>query len=345
MTNAVTSTVMKNTHPYAHPAGSAIFAALALIAPPTLAQDVTAPVVVAESPPAATAAPTITAPAAPTIVIPDPIVIPQSEPVAATTAAPAATGPTAVAPRERAAQAAPATRRAAPVRSDRMADVRPVAAAPGVENVTPAEDTAVAPAALPMPAAAPAPEIAPVAGEPKAASDNSLLLAGGGVLAGLALIGLILAASARRRRRAVGGKALVRPAYEPERERLAAAASARADMPPPAPPTAAPAGFVVSYAVSRDRNVSKWEDPIYVNAAPVAVAGRSVPNTPEGRKALIDRLVRANPDRTNPFHSLAARRRRARLIVQSMAQRMHEQPNLDFRRFYDSFGRHNQALA
>lgn len=327
---------MMKTHLYARPAGSALVAGLALLATPVLAQDASAPVVIAETPPATSA---------PTIVIPEPIVVPDSAPATTTAATPVAVAPVASETAERAAQPAPASRRAA-TRSERAVEAAPVAAAPKpaamMDSAPLVEEAAIAPLAPVAAEAAPADEPAPIASEPQPATDNSLLmLAGGGLVAALAVIGLFMA-SARRRRRAVSGEPLARPAFKPEAEGRAAAAKAPAA---PVANAAAPSGFVVSHAVSRDRGMSKWEDPVYVNAAPAAVAGRAVPNTPEGRKALIDRLVRARPDRTNPFRSLAARRRRARLIVQSLAQSMREQPNLDFRRFYDSFGRREPTMA
>lgn len=321
---------MKNTHLYARPAGSAVVAALAFLATPAIAQDASAPVVIAETPPAS---------AAPTIVIPDPIVIPESEP-----AATMASEPAPVAATERSSQTSVVQRRA-PVRSEPVAtaarsEPAPVLDSASIIETAPASEAQ--PLAEPVAVAAPIADASPATGLDEASSDNStVMMAAGGAATALAVLGLFMAASARRRRRAVGGEALARPAFEPEAQRHTAAAT-----PAPASTAAvAPAGFVVSHAVNRDRNFSKWDDPVYVDATPAAVAGRSVPNTPEGRKALIDRLVRARPDRTNPFRSLAARRRRARLIVQSLAQRMQQQPNLDFRRFYDSFGRRDPAPA
>ncbi len=38
------------------------------------------------------------------------------------------------------------------------------------------------------------------------------------------------------------------------------------------------------------------------------------------RRALIDRMARATPDRANPFHSLKARLHRAKLIEQSIGR-------------------------
>lgn len=328
---------MKNTHLYARPAGSAIVATLALLATPAIAQDAAEPVIVAQTP---------SANPAPTIVIPDPIVIPEAEPAVAPVVAPAAaavaerSAPTTTAAPTTSAAPAPAPRRA-PARSEPASSVvssdpAPIVYSPAVADAAPV--AIVPPVAVAAPVTAPA----PIASAPDAASDGSTgLMVAGGAAAALSILALFLAASARRRRRAAGGEALVRPAFEPATQRSAVAAT-------PAAVTSdvtAPVGFVVSHAVERDRNLSKWDDPVYVNAAPAAVAGRAVPDTPAGRKALIDRLVRARPDHSNPFRSLAARRRRARLIVQSMAQRMREQPNFDFRRFYDSFGRRDPVRA
>ncbi len=54
-------------------------------------------------------------------------------------------------------------------------------------------------------------------------------------------------------------------------------------------------------------------------AAPVIATG-AAPASADDRAALIDRMVAAQPDTSNPFTSAKARRRRARLIVQSMSQ-------------------------
>ncbi|MDR7101396.1 hypothetical protein [Croceicoccus sp. BE223] len=199
-----------------------------------------------------------------------------------------------------------------------------------------------------VPSAAEGPSAAPVFAEAAPEESGSeLVLVGGGMAVALGLAGLFMAGASRRRRAARPGAATpVRNApIEPRAQPV------RTAPPAPAAPAAAPAlrpgpGFVVTASNPAPTYASKWHSDGYVNATPAApVAGRSVPNTPEGRKALIDRLVRARPDATIPFTSSAARRRRARLIVQSLQQRLAEQPNLDFRRFYESFGRRQPASA
>lgn len=53
--------------------------------------------------------------------------------------------------------------------------------------------------------------------------------------------------------------------------------------------------------------------------APTATTTAAVaPASPSEREALLDRMVAAAPDAANPFTSRKARRRRARLILQSM---------------------------
>lgn len=171
-------------------------------------------------------------------------------------------------------------------------------------------------------------------------NEASLVMGGGALALALGLASLFVAGAKRRRRQAASDgdrtkSARMKPATDvgDQVEPVAAA------------PHGATGRFSLSHTVSRPFGVSKWDDPMYVNASPLAVSGRSVPDTPAGRKALIDRLVRANPDRTNPFRSSSARRRRARLIVQSLRTTMAQQPNLDFRRFYESFGRRNALPA
>lgn len=347
---------MNRKLPTLHPAGRAIAATLALIATPALAEDATvttspetvvtpaaeAPAPVVPAPVVIAAQPTAAAAPAPqlTVTVSDPVVAaPAAEPVAAETVAPAATpraaaatrATTASAPRVTPASAAPDS----PIAFDGAAAAADVAA---VANAEPVGDTAAL-------AATQDTTDTPVAAADTAssaeASNASLVMLGGGLALALGLGGLLMAGASRRRRAARAGAVVaprdtvVEPRTEPVRQ-----------APTIAPVAAAASAFAISASNPAPSYASKWNNDGYVNASPAAgVAGRAVPNTPEGRRALIDRLVRARPDRTNPFTSYAARRRRARLIVQSLQQKLAEQPNLDFRRFYDSFGQRKAAMA
>lgn len=352
MTFAVTICAMMKTSILARPAGRAIAAVLALATTPALAQDGAAttnaaptvaaqdpvPIVVASQPAAAeTPVPSLS------VVVPEAVVdqgaaeasTADEAPVAQAPATPAAAR-TAAAPRIRQASPTAATQ----ANPDQVDDTV-------VANEIPA---AVANTADPfaVQSVADGPSAAPVSAEAvPEESGSELVLVGGGLAVALGLAGLLMAGASRRRRAARPGAATpvqtapIEPRAQPVRTAPAA----------PAAPVAAPAlrpgpGFVVTASNPAPTYASKWHSDGYVNASPAApVAGRSVPNTPEGRKALIDRLVRARPDPTIPFTSSAARRRRARLIVQSLQHRLAEQPNLDFRRFYESFGRRHPASA
>ncbi len=330
------------------PAGRAIAATLALFATPVLAQDVTvttssetvvspapvtpAPVVIATQPAeVADAAPQLTVTTA------DPVQAdPVSEPVTADTAAPAAT-PRVATPARATAISTPRIAPAdpSPVSTAEFDSATAAADVPVVANA----DTADGAAAL---AAAQSVTDTPVSNADNAeASNTSLVILGGGLALALGLGGFLMAGTSRRRRAARAGavvaprETVLEPRTEPVRQ-----------APTIAPVAAAAPAFAISASNPAPSYASKWNNDGYVNASPAAgVAGRAVPNTPEGRRALIDRLVRARPDRTNPFTSYAARRRRARLIVQSLQQKLAEQPNLDFRRFYDSFGQRKAAMA
>jgi hypothetical protein len=58
-----------------------------------------------------------------------------------------------------------------------------------------------------------------------------------------------------------------------------------------------------------------------VGSQPATSLPRELPPTVQEREALLDRLVAAPPDRANPFRSRKARRKRARLIMQSIGRR------------------------
>ncbi|WP_066555348.1 hypothetical protein [Croceicoccus bisphenolivorans] len=338
------------------PASSAIATALALVAAPSLAQETATgePVVIAELPEATStisqpqiivpdAIPTGTATVTPDLAVPVVLPADTAEETPATTSSAATAATTASATRTVATTAArPAVIAPAdpsPVANADFAEETGAAAVPVIEDGEGLEGAAAL-AATDTATARPA-----TSGLESSQSNADLAMAGGALALGFGFVGLFMAGASRRRRRARPGVAEVR--HEPVVTPVRDAADGRvADNRPAAAATAATPVFALSHSVGKDPYVSKWDDPAYVTASPtVGVAGRSVPNTPQGRKALIDRLVRARPDRTNPFRSPSARRRRARLIVQSLKQKLTEQPNLDFRRFYDSFGRRRPAKA
>lgn len=352
---------MKTNLELIRPAGSAIAAVLALTATSAMAQDAASPSIVVPTVPTVTdTAPTTTA-TTPQIVIPDPTpsqaaaiaptvqaepmptdAVDPVEPVNAAPVAASSPAPRASTPSE------PSTRVSNVAAADpspiRESDIAAQAANAGVPIVDGAIETDPALAATSSATTAPASN--PSAGDE---TNAVLTMAGGAAALGLGFVGLFMAGSARRRRRDRHGA-------------TAAMTDESKTLPLRKEPVAVPAGSAVApnaisanpkpaAAQRRQPNVtyggSKWDDAGFVNASPAAAALPSgdVPRSAEGRRALLERLVRARPDEANPFRSPKARRRRARLIVQSMSQRLCEQPNLDFRRFYQSFAQRRHAVA
>lgn len=244
------------------------------------AQDVTVPV---------TDAPVLAAPAtpttAPTIVIPTPAPESAAAPETTTTVATPPSPPaTAEAPRRAASQQRlrTSTRNAASQSAPATASALPLAA------------PAAAPAAVAPPIPAPAvEEPAPVAAPPAAAVDNDATpewaLPVGAAATLLVLGGIGLAMSRRRR------------AYEED-----------VDFVPPVTTRAATRSLAETRAV---QPVMRTEPttPAYA-MSPVAAAAHT-----SEREALVERIVASPPDAANPFTSRKARRRRARIMVQSMA--------------------------
>lgn len=267
----------------------AISAMLMLSAGTAYAQDATVPVTVAPVV-AAPAAPTATAPApaaatAPTIVIPTP-----APPVA--TPAPVAEAET-VAPAAAATQAerrAPQARSTAPVRAQ-SAPARVAAAEPAATTAPPV----AAPLAAPETASASASAQAPAQATPadaetdeQSTSDWALPVAGAATLIVLGGVGLALS----RRRRVYEEDADFVP---PVASRPVAAPQPEARVVPVAP-AVAPSAPVASAPALRTGSLATASD----------------------RQALIERIVASPPDEANPFTSVKARRRRARIMVQSM---------------------------
>jgi hypothetical protein len=268
-------------------ASAAIAAALALASTPLSAQ-------VAEAPPPVAPDPVLTLPTAPppqpaqpTIVLP--AELPEAAPPAEAAAPDPAPRDTArterPAPRARAATAAPA-----PVAA---LDPEPVAAEEGLAPIAPepAVETAT-------PVAANEPAAAPAAPE----TDNTPFLIA--VLAGLAAIALaIWGFIAIGRRKSADRKAALlieRPVVKPRE--------------PEAQPVAAEAGPTPS--VSPIHPVAPAPSMAHTGAS-VPLPSK-VPANFEERDALIKRMVAAKPDRANPFTSPIQRRKRAKLILQSL---------------------------
>lgn len=78
----------------------------------------------------------------------------------------------------------------------------------------------------------------------------------------------------------------------------------------------------VSPVINRPATRPVAERPVETErpAAATNMANRAAPASADERAELIERMVAAAPDDANPFTSRKARRRRARLIMQSMPQ-------------------------
>lgn len=273
-------------------AATAIAAALALGSTSTNAQEAAPTIVLpptVEAPPSAPAVP----PAASVVQQPT-IVLPTVNETAGQSATPAehidspqpraASRPTAQ-PRERSAVSAPATVPA------------PVAEAAASEPLAPipTPPLAAAPAAADMP--------------PTVAENTRTDDPGTGFTAEAALAALLGAAGF------IGAALLIRSRRRRESDRTDNAyeavpyASPSAMRPVTGAPVKAPDPTPVSYAFYDTKA------PLELGDKPVIVEGE-VP-TGDAREELLRRMIEAEPDASNPFTSRKARRRRARLILQS----------------------------
>lgn len=273
-------------------AGTAIAAFLALSSTLVLAQEAPADVPVASA---------VLQPA-PTIVLPP--IVAQSVPAPATDPA----SPTVEAPTSRAADPKVGRSRIGAASKPVAAQVprtsaRAVAPLAAEANTPRAEVAAVIP--VPDPNALPADLAGPqVASSQPASSEgsNDLLLAGLAGALGLGAIGVF--AATRRRRPIVADDS--QDVYEPVSEPASIVPQRNATLVSPAfsplPAWREPRAPLVQPAESRALNLN--------------------------RTALIDRMVAAEPDTNNPFTSGKARRRRARLMLQSMENNRWEDAEL-----------------
>jgi len=274
---------------------SAAIAALAFGSTPLAAQLAPMGAPVEPAPvlmlPPETAAPAPVPDTQPAIVVPD---IEAAPPPAAVTTAP----PPAAATRT-ARTATPATISAPAPRASAAA---PAEEAPPVAADEPVETLASEMAAEPLPPVVTAePELA---AQPVDGADNTLFWAA--VLGGLAAMALALwgfVAIGRRKPVESRAAAMVeRPVLAPR----------VAEPVTPVPVDAAP--MVTPLATARPATPS-----LSHTGASVPLPSR-MPETFEERDALLRRMIAARPDRANPFASPRQRRRRARLILQSLGQ-------------------------
>jgi hypothetical protein len=298
---------MTHTTHLTRSAGIAIAAALAIGTTPSLAQ-------MAPEPMPAPAEPVLAFPQSPPPAAEPVLVIPQTPPPAEQTA-PAVVLPTEL-PDEAAvaeAEPAPPVRAAAAPATPQRATTS--AAAPAVTPAEPAAEAAPRVAEEPAPlsviesepimpftAAAPAGE---TSAEPAGVSTTALLVLLGALLAiGLAIWGFV----------AIGRRRTV--------DRKAAAISRRSAVTPPAPHPEPIAAETIPAAppVAPTRFDRPTPAPSMAHSGASVPLPRTMPATYEEREALIRRMVAAKPDRANPFTAPLQRRRRARLILQSLGR-------------------------
>ena len=279
----------------------AIAASLALCSTPLLAQEVSP-----AAPPAAAADP------APVIVLPaQPAAAPSAAAVQSVAPAPADTPAVNASNDQQArtkARNAPVARATA---APRVVRASPVVAIPAIAVAKPVSIAQLPITAAPSPIT-PAPDQAEpaVAPQPVAAqtSDNGSLL-GLGALAALGIAGLGAFAARRRRRIVTEDEAM--PIIDP----------------------------IDSDATALVVTAPDYATYDLAETAEVASRGMTIPDGPvptgEARQRLIDRMVAAAPDSTNPFTSAKGRRRRARLILQAREneQQLPAQDGFDWRNF------------
>jgi hypothetical protein len=167
---------------------------------------------------------------------------------------------------------------------------------------------------------------APRADTTAADGTDEALVAGMLGALGLAAVGGVAYAASRRRRRARHETTV---AHEP-----VAAMAVSAERPMAAPPAAPVAQRTVTDPVAQsnvtmDRAISAPR----VSGDPVPLPAE-VPQTFEERDALLKELVAAKPDRANPFTSVRARARRAKLIMQSLGEDFsNRKPRIDLSQY------------
>lgn len=300
---------------------AAILAASAFPATIASAQEAATPPVTVPDP---APAPVIVLPpddAAPAAPAPAPIVLPE------TTAQPAPEP--AASPSARAAQrsAAPAATRTT---SNRATESSPAVAAPasGTEaTVPPALVTDAAPVSAvdPGTAAVPVADAAPPAA-PEQDTGWLIPLALGGIALGG---GIAYAATSGKRRRKIQPADPV--AYREARNEV------RAPVREPVATSALASTIPATAMPLPDARVEETPTARRTFQEPVRMPSGPIPTGTE-RQALIERMVAAAPDASNPFHSRKTRRKRARILLAAAEHRQRTAATepFDFRK-YESF--------
>lgn len=289
----------------------------------------------------------------PTIVT-NPVV--QTVPETDTASEPAADGEPVVMEAEQVATT-PATSQRAPAPSTTTATAEPVPASGA--DIAPTQDplldeAIVAPASVPEAEQTSVDETSELAAISGLSTTDILAIGGAGLLA-LILFGLF-ALSRRPRRKQKMRAAKPRPIYRetpvvkadamPEPELKSDPEIEPASMPVAAvqpEPTRAEIDEISTARLAKDAE-SKHYKPLANTGASVPLPAEK-PATMEGRTELLDRLTNAKPDRANPFVTYKARRRRARLILQSIGRKFENGSWIDFSQYPLNFPELGQRQA
>jgi hypothetical protein len=311
-------------------ASAAIAAALALPFTPLAAQ---APAPAAATPDPVLVIPQTTAPPsaqpAPTQTVVLPTELPETAPQAATVRAADPAAPAGETARTERAAATPAARPATRVRTAAATPADP-APAPVAEEAEPlASDLAADTTAEPI---APVAVSEPVASSSTPAGNDNALQFGIAVIAAIAALVLaIWGFIAIGRRRSVDRKAAMiieRPVVRPRE-----------------PVDVAPVAVAPSVSPLR----AAAPAPSMAHSGAAVPLPSKLPATFEERDALLKRMIAARPDRANPFTSPVQRRKRARLILQSLGREFGDQePRIDLSQYsanWPELARRNNAAA
>lgn len=249
---------------------------------------------------------------------------PQAQPEAAVAPAPVTTE---AAPPPAAVPAAP------PASSPQSAQNTPVAA----EAVDPVVEASEQVEAFASPYAAPAGTFAPAETtvDPAPAGTGGLPLA---ALIGLLLVpvlALLAFLPFRRRKKALRKpehQARPLPARQPAATPPAYAAAAPVERQPEREPVATYGALSPSPAAI---GINSARNTATVRSSGAAVElPEKMPARFEERDALLKRMIAARPDRANPFRSVKARARRAKLILQSLGRSFaHTDPHIDLSQY------------
>ncbi len=189
----------------------------------------------------------------------------------------------------------------------------------------------------PQPFIEPLPESVPQA---DGTANDVGLIAGAISLLALLVLGLLVFLGLRRRRAVVAVPRVERPMVKPTAKSREPLKSIAATVPDEAAPEKRPERDIRDWALPLSARQDPPQSQLREGEGGLPHAGaaialpRKAPAALEERKALLDRMVAAQPDRANPFRSRKARRHRARLILQSLGRKFENgTSNIDFSQY------------